>query len=120
MYGLRKNIDLQFLKCRELEQVAVGLYQVIFAFDEEVRISVESQFRFFDGNREWIWTPEPNCTEAAAKAVSLIGQSIERLETHEDGTLILSFGSDKRITILDSSKDYESYNITRPGQTIIV
>ena len=48
------------------------------------------------------------------------GQSIERLEIHEDGTLILSFGSDKRITILDSSKDYESYNITRPGQTIIV
>ena len=120
MYGLRKDIDLQFLKGRELEQIAIGLYQVIFSFDENVAISVEGQFKFFDGSREWIWKQEPNCTEAAAKTVALLGQNIERFEAHEDGTLILSFGSNKRLTILDSSKEYQSYDITRPGQTIVV
>jgi hypothetical protein len=30
------------------------------------------------------------------------------------------FSNGHRLTILDSYKEYESYDITRPGQTIIV
>jgi hypothetical protein len=37
-----------------------------------------------------------------------------------DGTLTLAFSNQHRLTVLDSSKEYESYDITRPGQTIIV
>jgi hypothetical protein len=49
MFGLKKDIDLSFLNGREVEQVSVGLYQVQFGFDEDVRISVEGEFRYFDG-----------------------------------------------------------------------
>jgi hypothetical protein len=59
MYGLRNDIDLSFLNARELIQIAIGVYQIQFGFDEDVIIYVESQFNYFDGQEEWIWKPEP-------------------------------------------------------------
>ena len=41
-------------------------------------------------------------------------------EGKADGTLTLMFSNGQRLTILDNSKEYESYDITRPGQTIVV
>ena len=120
MYGLKKEIDLSFLAGRELIQLAIGVYQVQFGFDEDVRISVESEFRYFDGQAEWIWRPEPGSSSIAARAVALLGQQIESFGSNIDGTLTLAFSNQHRLTILDSSKAYESYDITRPGQTIIV
>jgi hypothetical protein len=120
MYGLRKEIDLSFLTGREVIQLAIGVYQVQFGFDEEVRISVESEFRYFDGQAEWIWRPEPVSSSIAARAVALLGATIESFGSNIDGTLTLAFSNQHRLTILDSSKEYESYDITRPGQTIIV
>jgi hypothetical protein len=120
MYGLKKQIDLSFLTGRELIQLAIGVYQVQFGFDEDVRISVESEFRYFDGQAEWIWRPEPGSSSIAARAVALLGATIESFGTNIDGTLTLAFSNQHRLTILDSSKEYESYDIARPGQTIIV
>ena len=56
----------------------------------------------------------------AARAVALLGATIESFGSNIDGTLTLAFSNQHRLTILDSSKEYESYDITRPGQTIIV
>ena len=120
MYGLKKEIDLSFLAGRELIQLAIGVYQVQFGFDEDVRISVESEFRYFDGQAELIWRPEPGSSSIAARAVALLGLQIESFGSNIDGTLTLAFSNQHRLTILDSSKAYESYDITRPGQTIIV
>jgi len=120
MYGLKKEIDLSFLTGRELIQLAIGVYQVQFGFDEDVRISVESEFRYFDGQAEWTWRPEPGSSSIAARAVALLGATIESFGSNIDGTLTLAFSNQHRLTILDSSKEYESYDITRPGHTIIV
>jgi hypothetical protein len=43
VYGLPKDIDLTFLIDREVTQVAIGVYQVQFHFDQDVCISVESR-----------------------------------------------------------------------------
>jgi hypothetical protein len=56
MHGLSKDIDLKFLNGRESIQIAIGIYQVQFGFDEDVRISVEGGFRYFDGETEVVWT----------------------------------------------------------------
>jgi hypothetical protein len=55
MHGLRKDDDLNFLNGRECIQIAIGVYQVQFAFDEDVRISVEGEFRYFEGADELVW-----------------------------------------------------------------
>jgi hypothetical protein len=120
MYGLREGLDLRFLNGRELIQVAIGVYQIQFGFDEDVRISVESQFSYFNGKEELIWKPEPGAAEIAARAVALLGATIEKFHGQEDGTLTLGFSNGHRLTILDNSKEYESYDITLPGRTIVV
>ena|SRR3989442_9143447 len=120
MYGLSKGLDLNFLNGRQVEQIAIGLYQIIFGFDEDVRISAYSQFSYFDGQEEWIWKPEPGAAQIAARTVSLLGATIQNFEGQENGTLSLVFSNGQRLTIPDSSKEYESYDITRPGETIVV
>jgi hypothetical protein len=120
MYGLKKEIDLSFLVGRELIQVAIGLYQVQFHFDEDIAVSVEAEFRYFDGQNEWIWRQEPSSHQIAARTLTMVGASITGLERNENGTLALMFSNGHRLTVLDSFKEYESYDITRPDRTIIV
>ena len=120
MHGLKKAIDLSFLNGRELIQVAVGLYHTIFKFEEDVAISVEGEFRYFDGQTEWLWRPEPGSSLIAARTVALLGATIESFESNADGTLALTFSNGQRLTLADSSREYESYQITRPGETIVV
>ena len=120
MYGLRKKIDLSFLRGREVIQIAIGVYQTQFGFDEDVRISVEGGFSYFDGQNDSVWKPEPGFEQIAARTVALLGATVETFEAREDGTLTLNFSNGHRLIIPDSSKEYESYDITRPGQTIVV
>ena len=120
MYGLRSDTDLSFLNARELGQVAIGVYQIQFGFDEDVTISVYSEFSYFDGLDESVWQPEPGFAQIAAQTVALLGATIQTFEAQKDGTLTLTFSNGHRLTIPDSSKEYESYDITLPGRTIVV
>jgi len=120
MWGLKKEIDLSFLTGRELIQVAIGSFQVQFHFDESVAVSVEAEFRYFDGLQEWVWQQEPSSSLIASRTVGILGASIMSFESSENGTLALTFSNGHRLTIVDSFKEHESYDITRPGHTIIV
>ena len=120
MHGLKKETDLSFLAGRELIQVAIGSFQVQFHFDGDVAVSVEAEFRYFDGQREWIWRQEPSSPQVAGRTVAILGASITKFDSSENGTLSLTFSNGHRLTMVDSFKEYESYDITRPGQTIIV
>jgi len=120
MHGLKKETDLSFLAGRELIQVAIGSFQVQFHFDGDVAVSVEAEFRYFDGQREWIWRQEPSSPQVASRTVAMLGASVTSFESTENGTLALTFSNGHRLTMVDSFKEYESYDITRPGQTIIV
>jgi hypothetical protein len=48
MYQLNSDIELSFLNGRLVEQVAIGVYQIMFGFDEDVRISVYSRFNYLN------------------------------------------------------------------------
>jgi hypothetical protein len=120
VYGLRKDTNLSFLMGREVQQVAIGDYEIIFGLDGDIRISVESEFGYFDGQREWVWRPEPGASLIAAHSATLLGATIQSYEGRANGTLVLAFPNGRRLTVLDSNKEFESYDITRPGQTIVV
>jgi len=119
MYGLDITIDLSFLIGREAVQIAIGQYQVIFAFDENVSISVESEFRLISTEGD-VSTWQPRAPQAAAAALRLVGAKVEKVLGQKDGTLTLRFCGGDILTILDNSKEYESYVVSCPGRTIVV
>jgi hypothetical protein len=118
MNGLAKNVDLSFLVGRELIQIAIGIHQVIFSFDEQVTISIEGEFSLKTNEGLTTWTP--GAPRAACPAIDLLGTSIDSVDAREDGTLQLFLSDGSRLTILDANKEFESYQICRPGMTIVV
>jgi hypothetical protein len=118
MYGLKTGVDLTFLQGRELIQLAIGKHQVIFNFDEDVSVSVEGRFEYTSrsGSSEW----QPGGLIVAASAVHLLGERIVGVQGREDGTLKLTFSNDDCLLILDTSTEYESYQISRRGEIIVV
>jgi hypothetical protein len=120
MPPIKKNVDLGFLNGRELIQLCIGLYQIIFKFDDELAISVEQGFCYFDGQDKWTWRPEPGSSLLAARAVTLLGTRIDSFEVSSGSTLVLNFSNGHNLTIMGGSNGYESYDITRPGQSIVV
>jgi hypothetical protein len=83
----KKSIDLGFLRGREVGQVAIGMYQVIFGFSEDVTIAVEGEFGYSRGREKYTWKPEPGAAHIAACTVALLGATITSFEGHEDGML---------------------------------
>jgi len=98
----------------------LALFRVQFRFDEDVAVSVEAEFRYFDGQQEWIWRQELSSPQVAGRTVAMLGASITGFESSENGTLALTFSNGHRLTIVNSFKEYESHDITGPGHTIIV
>ena len=118
MYGLKKDVDLTFLYDREVIQVAIGMHQVIFQFDESVSISVESEFEHTSREGSSLWRPGSPLT--VGTAVNLLTAKVEAVHGQEDGTLKLTFSNGDTLLIRDTSAKYESYQISRRGGMIIV
>jgi len=91
---------LSFLNGREVIQVAIGAFQTQFAF---YRGSCD-----VDGTRFRLPSPFNCAVKVFEPAFNING----------DVTLGLSNGHS--LTIPDSSKECESYQITKPGLTIVV
>ena len=118
MNGLSADIDLSFLIGREVVQVSIGVAQIIFHFDDCVDISVESEFKIRRQGTLSAWeVGKPN---TACDALSLIGCKTDGVEGRLDGTLTMNFTGGISLIILDTNKEYESYQITKVGATIVV
>jgi hypothetical protein len=118
MYGLDPKIDVWFIEGRELIQVAVGRYQIQFAFDRDVAMSVEQKFEYrFQGE---LVTWEPGKMEAAGAVLKLVTATVTQARGTRDGTLTLEFDSGAILIVYDASNQCKSYTITRPGTTIVV
>lgn len=114
MHGLKKETDLSFLAGRELIQVAIGSFQVQFHFDGDVAVSVEAEFRYFDGQREWIWRQERSSPQVASRTVAMLGASVTRFESTENGTLALTFSNGHRLTMVtNQALDRRSFLIEK-------
>src|SRR5215510_7246449 len=71
MYGIRKDLDLSFLQDLEVIQVRIGVYQVQFAFTDDVCIYAESNFRYSLNGEIMDWLP--GATKVASTVVNLLG-----------------------------------------------
>jgi hypothetical protein len=118
MYGLKDGLDLSFLKDSEVVQVAIGIYQIHFAFTGDAVLSFESRFVYESNGEATEWRPGTN--KAATAAVNLLGAMVAEIKTPDQKTLELFFSNGDLLRVFDESQEYESFTITRPGATIVV
>ncbi len=108
MYGLTNETDLTFLLRRQLEGVKVSKYQAQLYFTGSISISIESQCEL---NKKPI---------AYEDLRQLVGNSVFGVTIQDGGSINVVFIDGTRLSVFDSNSDFESYQITAPGITIVV
>jgi hypothetical protein len=117
MYGLAKNEDLKFLLSKRLDQISVGLFQILLNFENGVSISIECVFectvdgKLIRGN---------NHPQSASLLFPFLGENIQAFSVESEGILKLEFSHGGVLTLYDSNPDSESYQINGTGKSIIV
>lgn len=108
----------ELLQNKEIVQLAIGVYQVVFGFVEDIALSVESCFRYVSDSETVEWRPRE--IQAAAKAAKLIGHTVVTAKENDDGSLQLSFSNGDLLTVVRTGDGFESYQVTGHGVTLVV
>jgi hypothetical protein len=118
MHGLPKNINVSFLKGRNLTQICTGAFQVQFNFDARVRIHVHNPFAYVDshGVSDYIKT----APSSAVIVSKLLGKIISEVNSSQDGTLEVTFTTGEKLIFYDDNRAYECYTIHHEDEIIAV
>jgi hypothetical protein len=119
LHNLPNTSDLEFLHDKDLIQICVGQYQIIFNFVDGITISVESGIavKVASEEIEQIW--KPGTKFEAQNLFQLLGKPITNYEVLDANALRLMFGEPGEIRIL-THEQYESYTITAKGLGTLV
>ncbi len=119
MFGLPPDLDLGFFTGRMLLQVCIGANEAILNFDGDISITITSPIACRSGARAADQRFD-NYGDAAVALVGFIEKTVVSAKGEEDGTLVLTFQDDSRITLYDDSEHYESYTIKYDTNIIVV
>lgn len=117
MYGLSPETDLSFWAGAELVQVAVGRFQVQLHFHGRIALSIESTYRVGTDADAKTFADPP---DGAMALIALLGETVAAAIPVGDGTLRLAFGGGSVVEVLDSSDEFESYQITHGADVFVV
>ena len=119
MYGLNESEDLSFMLGKELQQVAVGQFQVILHFLDDLSIYIGSGCKFIDKDEKSTEMSGDN-PKSTKNLVCLLGQRIDKADNLGEGTLKLIFSDKSQLLLFDDLENYECYHITSPDGEILV
>lgn len=118
MYGVPERERLVGLIGKELVQVCFGVHQVIFRFEKDVWISVESGIENSMLGRVTGGHCEIYRTESFL--VGLLGSTLREVDRVNSKTLRLTFSNDCYVDLRDDSDHYESFQIKVDGELIVI
>jgi hypothetical protein len=118
MYGLSKDVDLKFFEQQELQQLCVGRHEVILNFASNITLTIQSRFAC-STNRQ-LPSVNADLPLSASSLLPLIGAHVVNADGGTDGTLKLTFSNGEHLLVYDDEPNYESYVITRSGETIVI
>lgn len=123
MYGISTSIDLSFLVGRELIQVCYGQYQVCLHLTGDIAITVEGDYEIslMRGDDR----ARSRCSASALQpdAINcneLLGRTVVSVEVLDERTVVVRFTERATLTLYDSNKSHESFEIVSSDQRIIV
>jgi len=112
MYGLSRNINLNFFIGKKLEFIGLGKSSIIMKFDEKVEISIETIFTF---NNKLLEPKDGHLLHELLRK-----KIISAKHGKKNGDLELEFEGDNSLILHDDSKQYQSYNFWSPEGLVVV
>lgn len=117
MYGPPANTELTSFRGRELIQVCIGAHDLILNFVGSVSVTVLSSIALRTGEAQQRYV---DFRDAAAALVALMGRTIVAATDDVSGTLIHEFDSNCALSVVDDSRQHESYLIRHGSRLIVV
>jgi hypothetical protein len=115
MNRITNKTDLSPLIGKNVEQVCIGLHEIIINLEDNLFISIEGAFSFDGGNT--IEEDFPSCANSFAQ---LLGLTISEVTILRDDAVSFNFSNSENLIIFDSSDHYESFQIQLPDQLVVV
>ena len=115
MYGIPKDLNLDFLLGATLTQIAIGEYQIQFNFSPEGSFGVEGNWELKDKKGNVL---DSSASPPFGQVQSLLGQNVKASMVAPPKSLTITFESGQALTIYDSSEQFESFTI-QPGDIIV-
>jgi len=119
MHGLSKEVNLTFLKAKQLELICFAAYSIYLHFDDKIIITIEGAFQHsIQGNK----TQSLKCTFplVGSNLMRLLTQKVKEVRNQSDGTLELDFSNGDVLIIYGDNGPYEAYHIKHGEHVITV
>ena len=109
MIETSENFDISLIKGKVLNQICIGLYQVVLRFDDDISISCESKIYIFDDKttKKVVFPPNTSCVGI----LRLLGEKVVSVELNQNENLIITFPSKIVVEIEREIDGYESFQI---------
>ncbi|QCQ17422.1 DUF6188 family protein [Microbacterium sp. RG1] len=118
MYRIPAGETFSFLRGRSLDQLCFGRHQLIMRFDEGLYVSVEGQLGVQPADSEE--TVVDDTRDAAATLVTALGTLVRDVVVDDDRSFSMTFEGGLRVRVIDSSDEYESFQIGHGRSVFIV
>lgn len=119
MYGLPKDFTGQVFVGRMLRHVAVFSNQMIFDFDGECWLRLESSYTYSKAGTE-LGSNLFEVPQFAPELMRILDQRVSLASAEPDGTLELTFENGDRLTFHDPDRRYEAYHLGWHGGELTV
>jgi hypothetical protein len=118
MYRLPASLDPSGLVGEELQQVCIGVSDLILKFEQPLSILVTSSVAITSALGEQ--RNFENLVDAGRSILDFLGATVTSAVAMEGRTLRLHFGARGTLDIFDDSDHYESYVIQRGDKITVV
>jgi hypothetical protein len=118
MYRLSTSEDLAFFSGIGLLQVCAGKNELILNFDNNVRLTILSDFavQVAGGTLQRF----DDAVEGSKVVIGLLHDSVTEARATKDGDLSIRFNSGASMLVFDTSSNYESFLIRHGALEIVV
>ena len=118
MYGLPSDFDPSVFVGHKLNLLSFTENTIHFAFDGDIAITTTSSFvhvhSLHEPGRKHVVPVE------SSRLMSLVGKTVSRSSAEPGGTLSLHFEDGEQLSLLDDSREYESYTVRVGDKEFIV
>ena len=117
MHRIAENTNLSALRGKLVEQICIGIHQAIVRLEDNLYVAIEGDFLF---GKEATPERQVDYRSAANAFANLLEDRIADAEVIRDDAVVFNFSSGARLTVFDSSDQYESFQIKLPDRLVVV